>query len=250
MKKKCLLVITLCILLFTFCACSFNDEKTQNYNGYSYEKLKSLSSQYVEEIDQIAEDENYDSIKESGQLSGEQVKAIDNWKQSKKEYGGEDYKFGKFSVTKTGKTLTTDQVIHLEKRDVEFELVYTYSTMKVSSFTFNVVYSLGEKMADAGKNTIVSVSIVFGMLALISVVIYSFKIFAEPNQSKKNVNNANMQDEAKKTQEVKQTMNLKKNELEEKELEEKELVAVIAAAIASYEGRPVSDFIVRSIKRR
>ncbi len=90
-------------------------------------------------------------------------------------------------------------------------------------------------------NTIMGISIVFSMLALISVLIYCFRIIPylterftkkEPQQQK-----------------TEQFIDIRLLVPEPTE-DERQLVAVIAAAIAASEGISTDDFIVRSIRRR
>jgi len=100
--------------------------------------------------------------------------------------------------------------------------------------------TLGEKMANAGLNTLMGMGVVFLVLILISFIIYLFTVFG---------------DLGKKAAE-KKASKIKKNEPEKVEepvveeyVDDTELVAVIAAAIASYEGTSADGVIVRSIRK-
>ena len=92
-------------------------------------------------------------------------------------------------------------------------------------------------------NTVMGISIVFCMLAFISLVIYCFNIipYLKEKLSKKPEVNPNPTPE--------EFMDIRLLVPEPTE-DERELVAVIAAAIAASEEISTDDFIVRSIRRR
>ena len=96
-------------------------------------------------------------------------------------------------------------------------------------------------VGQALMNTVMGISIVFCMLALISVVIYCFRIIPYLTDKFKKQENPNPKPE--------QFMDIRLLVPEPTE-DERELVAVIAAAIAASESISTDDFIVRSIRRR
>ena len=64
------------------------------------------------------------------------------------------------------------------KQDVTFEMVYDSVNMEVTSIGLTPVQTMGQKLAKAGQNTVISMSIVFCVLILISLIIYCFKFIA------------------------------------------------------------------------
>ncbi len=96
-------------------------------------------------------------------------------------------------------------------------------------------------IGQALENTVMGISIVFLMLALISVVIYCFRII--PYLQNKYVKQEST------TPKPEEYMDIRLLVPEPTE-DERELVAVIAAAIAACEEISTDDFIVRSIRRR
>ncbi len=157
-----------------------------------------------------------------------------------------------FEVTKSGNTLTTDMIITFEKNDkktdVTFEMVYDATNMELTGITLNPVESTGAKLAKAGQNTLISLAIVFSVLILISLIIFSFKLFTlfdkKAKQPKKSV-------EKSDDKEVVADASVKSEEVKvENVVDDSELIAVIAAAIAASEGKTINDFVVRSINRR
>ncbi len=123
--------------------------------------------------------------------------------------------------------------------------------MTVKNVAFNIDRTTGEKLSNAGLNTLLGMGTTFTILILISIVIWllSFipKILSGESKKKpeaeKAVDNTIDQIIAKEEQE------------KESKGDEDELIAVIAAAIAAYEseetGQEVSPdtFIVRSLKK-
>ncbi len=98
--------------------------------------------------------------------------------------------------------------------------------------------SFGEKMAQAGMNTLVGIIVVFSVLILLSLIISAFKFIsaAETKLSKKS---------EPAPAPVPQTAAAPAEE----PADDTQLVAVIAAAIAAAEHMSTDDFVVRSITR-
>lgn len=113
-----------------------------------------------------------------------------------------------------------------------------------------VLDTLGERMADAGLNTLVCIVVVFCVLIFISLVISLFKFIpkaeaaaARKKQEKKEAQTIGEEAVSKAVEQI---------EANEEELEladDLELVAVIAAAVAAYSKTPTDGFVVRSIKK-
>jgi hypothetical protein len=70
MKKRLLIFVTMIIMMFSFCACEFQDEKSTNYNGYSYNDLKNQGITILSEVNKIVDQGNLSELEKSGQLSG------------------------------------------------------------------------------------------------------------------------------------------------------------------------------------
>ncbi len=126
------------------------------------------------------------------------------------------------------------------------ELIFTndiYLTM--TSCTFNVDKTMGQLMGRAALNTLIGMGTVFVVLILISFIIYLFKFIPviQAKFSKKDESAAAVQPQAAVPQ-VEAAVEADEDELAGDE----ELAAVIAAAIAAYEGTSADGFRVRSIK--
>lgn len=238
MKKKLLLILSMCLVILGLTACQQTDPKDVDYNGYSYDQLKNVTQNTVATLLEIPENQ-MDMYKESeDELT---ANLVTRWQDAISSDVGDYVGLSDFTITKSGKTLTCEQVIKFENRDVVLTYVYTYYNMEVEDVNVDLVYTLGEKMSKAGMNTLMGMGTVFVVLILISLCISAFKIF--PYLEKKR---------AAKTTEAASDKKEFVQQIEKREQQEdnQELIAVIAAAIATSSGTSTDDFVVRSIKRR
>lgn len=132
-------------------------------------------------------------------------------------------------------------------RDVEMALSYN-EEMQITNIAFNVQYSIGENLKKAGLNTLLGMGTVFIILILISLIISLFGIFPKIEAAKK------AKEEAAKKAEAAVAAPAAAAAVpvveEEDYSDDLELAAVIAAAIAAYEGsEDASGYVVRSIKK-
>ena len=250
MKKKIALFLSVLSIVMMLGACGTQDPTTVDYNGVSYDELykESLSlGTALAEADEAQIQAEIANLSAYGEEAALFVDLCYKWLDAMEVSGGfVNVKENGFTVTKSGKTLTTDLMLEFEDRDVVFQLVYNYHDMELTGVTINPVYSFAEKMAKAGMNTLISISIVFAVLIVISLLISCFKIFPYLEAKKKEKAAA-----ATKAVEADNSVVTQIEQREEQELvDDTELVAVIAAAIAAYEGTSTDGFVVRSIRRR
>lgn len=239
MKKKLALILSLCFILLTLGACG-TDPKDIDYNGLSYNQLQDYSANLISSLTGYSSSD-LDSLLSDSSLDEKTSNMVQKWKETVADIG--DYQgTGEFSVDKSGNTLTTDQILHFEKRDVDFQVVINYTDMSITGYSVEPVYSLGEKMEKAGMNTVISMCVVFAVLILISLIIYAFRIFPYLEKKKQEKSEPSVAKDPVVTQ-------IEQKE-EQQMADDNELVAVIAAAIAASTGTSTSDFVVRSINRR
>ena len=258
MKKKIALFLSVLSVVMMLGACGAADPTTVDYNGVTYDQLyqQSLSlgtalanaseEDIAMELEYLQYLEKNPSQNTTGMDTTLYVELVEKWVAAMEVSGHfVDLAENGFSITKSGKTLTTDLVLVFENRNVIFQLVYNYHNMELTGVTINPVYSFGEKMTKAGMNTLISISIVFTVLIIISLLISCFKIFPYLEAKKKE------KEAALKVAEVKpQAAASVETTVEQATMDDTELVAVIAAAIAAYEGTSTDGFVVRSIRRR
>lgn len=238
MKKKIFLIAVLCLCMLGLTACSKTDPTEVDYNGHSYEELKSQAESDVSTLVALSDEEKAYYL-ESGPETV--VNLITRWDEAVEECG--DFQdFGEFKITKSGKTLTVETTLEMEDRDMILTYVYTYHSMELDDITIDPIYTVGEKMSTALMNTLMGMLIVFSVLIFISLVIYCFNIFPylEKKKAAKNAVVVSQKDAVVAQIETR----------EEQQEDDGELIAVIAAAIAAAEGTTTEGFVVRSIRRR
>ena len=130
-------------------------------------------------------------------------------------------------------------------RTATAELIFSNDIfLTLKSCALNLDQSMGELMAKAAMDTLMGMMTVFAVLILISIIIWAMggiprlqaKLAKKP--------------ESKKEESIDNTI-AQIVEKEENTEDDTELVAVIAAAIAAYEGSQSTDgFVVRSIRKR
>lgn len=243
MKKKLCLIVSLCMLLLGLVACG-EDPKRMDYNGKSYDELKATSENLAQSLPEFTDAQIDEGIAYYEQYGDTIIVGLmKQWKEIKADVG-EFVKLGEMTVEKSGKTLTTAQLMDFKGRDLTLTCVYNYLDMQITSVTLDENYSLGEKMQKAAMNTLMGLGTVFMILILISLVIYGFKVipYLEEKARAKN---------APEPAPVPAVSSAPVVQVEEPQQDDAELIAVIAAAIAASEGTLAADgFVVRSIKRR
>ncbi len=138
-----------------------------------------------------------------------------------------------------------------EKKNAEAEVILSNDMfMKVESVALNPISSMGDLMGKAALNTLIGMGTVFVVLILICLIISCFG-FIPKIQAK--FSNKKVDDKVEKkvsTSAPAPTATPAVAAPEANLADDTELVAVIAAAIAAYEGAASTDgFVVRSIRK-
>ena len=143
-------------------------------------------------------------------------------------------KEGTVIVRVIGSRHDADVVFTMEKSEDQ--------SYKVTGIVTNVEYSMKEKIQQAGLNTLLGMGTTFAVLILLALVIALFgKVVG--GASNRTIRKTVVQQASPKTPVVSE-------EIQEDVTDDTELIAVIAAAIAAYEGRQDTDgFVVRSIRK-
>ena len=238
MKKKLCLIfcIVSCILMMAGCSLSL----TKTNKNFNKKTLETNADSFVTSWFSYDFESAVKSMKEqSTEVDEDTVNQYKESIQLKKKYG------------KQGTKVDTDFTISSDSATV----VETYTTSSGKKLIFSVTYdekgqtsswkveeykSLGDKMAKAGLNTVLSMAIVFAVLIFIAIIIAQFKHIG------------NFQNGAKK-EEVKAEPVVEAAPVVEEEnlVDDLELVAVITAAIAAASEKESADgLVIRSIIRR
>ncbi|MCR5477621.1 MAG: OadG family protein [Lachnospiraceae bacterium] len=171
--------------------------------------------------------------------------AVDNFVSGAEEIGGITSVGDVTKAEISGTDVIVDIQIFGGNRNAEVEVILANDivTPTLKSAALNPQYTMGEKMKKAALNTLIGMGTVFVMLIIIAFIISLFttipKLLSKkkaPTEAEKAIDSAVAQIEAK--------------EVTEAVSDDSELIAVIAAAIAAYEGSTTTDgFVVRSIKK-
>jgi len=144
-------------------------------------------------------------------------------------------KEGMVTVTVKGSKHDADVVFTMEAQDQNYA---------VTGITTNVVYSMSEKIQQAAMNTLLGMGTTFAVLILLALVIALFGKIVGGASNKAAASKAAAQPAAAPA--VAAPAAPETEEL----ADDMELVAVIAAAIAAFEGKQSTDgFVVRSIRK-
>ena len=237
MKKKILLILSMCLIMLGLTACGEDPTKV-DYNGFTYDQLKGSCENTVEILQSMSESEKAACLASNDE---KMVNLINRWEEAQEGVGAY-VELGEFTITKSGKTLTCEQEIIYENRPVILTYVYKAHNMELEDITVDQVQTLGEKMTNAALNTLMGMGVVFAVLILISLIISCFKFLSyfEKGKESKAVP-AEEEPVAPVPPSVEEVLDAQ---------DDLELAAVIAAAIAASTGTSTSDFVVRSIKRR
>jgi sodium pump decarboxylase gamma subunit len=170
------------------------------------------------------------------------INTLEGWKSVKDELG-EFQEITEQAVVEDGDEITITSRTTFANATADIDFVINVSSQSAESMTFTVNYSMADTMKQAGLNTLMGIGIVFCMLVFLSFLISQFKHIAKLEAKLA----------AKKEKEELPKMVSVPEEVEAFEEEEladdTELVAVIAAAIATYENTSTDSFVVRSIKK-
>lgn len=155
-----------------------------------------------------------------------------------------------------GDQIIVDVEIICEKKNATAELIFSNDMFLVlESAALNPDSGMGELMAGALLNTLIGMGTVFSVLILISLIISCFKVIPSLQkraaESKEKRKARKMAKKEGSSPEVKTETPVVQHSVEEESTDDLELAAVIAAAIAAYEGSASTDgYVVRSIRKR
>ena len=239
MKKKISLLLCLIFAVLTLSACG-GDPTKEDYYGVTYSDLQSVAESNASMLAATSTEE-LQMIVASGQLDELSAKMLSGWIVSTEGLGAFQG-LDELVVAKANGTVTVDQYVNFEGRQVVISFVWGYDyaeeELLITDVTVDLVYTLGEKMEKAALNTLMGMGTVFGVLILISLIIYCFRFIGKlENIGKKKETPVVVETAPEVVEEIPLTDDL-------------ELVAVITAAIAASEGTSTDSFVVRSIHRR
>ena len=248
MRKRIVsaLVAILCVFSIVFASpkivqASANQDGDIKVTG-EVEDQESYQS-YMEQLVSAWNEEDFEGVLEESadQLSEEDKKDYEAWAKLQQS-SGEYQSIIEENFTEADGTVTATMLVSYENKKLTFTFSFTGEQVDVDVEEYvEVQVSLGERMKDAGINTILSIAIVFIVLIFIAFIIslmkYIPKLFG-----------------LDKKEEVPVVATVPTTPVVEEEdvTDDTELVAVITAAImASMENEaPEDGLVISSIKRR
>ena len=237
--KKLLLVLGMITCMFGMTACGGTVEEVDNY-GITEADAFAYADGLIATMDQIV------AAGEIEQYESDDVvyAALTNYEKALPDMGDYQSVTDHEIIYDDGILMNVTVQGSLRPANVEIMLDEDLALISIST---NVTYTFGEVMTKAALNTLMGMGTVFAVLILIIFLISAFafipKIQAAFSGKK----------EEKNVTETKVVQQIVKNEevAYEDVTDDAELVAVIAAAIAAYEGSgSASGYVVRSLKRR
>lgn len=250
MKKKISLLI--CMLMTVLCFTGCASEKAElKYDEVMVEQITDFLISYCTSTDEatIEQWKNLSEFQMEYQLmqaglpfTPESFKgALESWEAGEKDCG-QYVGHGDYSYEVSGSELKVTTKAEFSERDA---LTFIFDDqLLMSSMTVDAEYTTGEILQKAGLNTLLGMGTVFAVLIFICLIISLFRFIPALERAFKK------QPKSEVTiipAPVKESVS---DVVSEDVTDDTELVAVIAAAIAAYEGTTTDGFVVRSIRRR
>ncbi len=242
-KKRVVMVLCMVACLFSLSACSKAEEEVSSLDPMISEGLQQQTVALLEQITSIPA-EQMTMVIHSNREAGSEALAV-----GLEGYVGLMDELGAYVSAGTGSVKETDDGYEVsvnavfEQRACEFVIGLDEEMVNIMSMSFNPEYTLGENMTKAGLNTLLGMGTVFIVLIFISLLIGCFKYINVFEQKMKNKG-------AKAAPAAPAPAPAAAAPVAEENLvDDLELVAVIAAAIAAYEGTSADGLVVRSIRR-
>ena len=236
--KKLLLVLGMITCMFGMTACGAAVEEVDNY-GITEAQAFEYAEGLIVTMDEVVAAGQVEQYKSDNVI----YTALTNYEKALPDMGDYQSVIDQEIVYDDGILMNITVQGSLRPAVVE---IMMDEELNLTSISTNVTYSFGEVMTKAALNTLMGMGTVFAVLILIIFLISSFALIPKIQEM------FSGKKEEKKVATDKVVEQIIKNEevAYEEVTDDTELVAVIAAAIAAYEGGSASDYVVRSLKRR
>lgn len=234
--KRVWLVLCMVVCLFSLAACGRAADTSDLMSTEQISSLEQLASGTLEQFSGLTVNQMAESKAQAERVKDEILfSGLESWEGIKDDLGAL-VSVDSVEVSKESNGYLMNVKATFELRKLEFTMGVNSDVTAYTVMTFNPVYTLGEKMEQAGLNTLMGMGTVFLVLIFISLIIGCFKFINEYE----NRRNSEWDDEDDEDYE---------SDHDDQLLDDLELVAVITAAIAASTGSSTDDLVVRSIKR-
>lgn len=212
----------------------------QSLATYAVESIKLVTGMSEADIDSIINPPSILSVPQPSVVS-----SVQSWLDAREDLGAY-VQAKKHNISVTDDSITIESVCDFEKAEGLVTLTLDRATLTMSSMTFaENDKSLGKTLEEAALNTVMGIGIVFLTLLFLSFLIGQFKHISKLEQALAKKNAPAAQTPAAAPAAAAPAAPAEAEETQD----DSELVAVIAAAVAAYEGTSADGFVVRSIKR-
>ncbi len=217
------------------CLAACGQEETAASGPISTEQAVQIGTTIVDQMNMIV---SQGAIEQYGGGDPVLVNGFQGWESALKDIGTYEGVDGASVAFDEGEVIITVNVLG-SSHNAEVEIILDDALSTYIGITTNVEYSLGEIMFKALMNTVIGMGTVFAVLILISLIISCFTLISKFESKQKK------EEPAPAAAPVVEQIAAK-----EELSDDTELVAVIAAAVAAYEGAASTDgFVVRSIRK-
>lgn len=237
--KKLLLVLGMITCMFGLTACGGTVEEVDNY-GITEADAFAYADGLIETMDQIVTAGQIEQYESDDVIYA----ALTNYEKALPDMGDYQSVTDHEIIYDDGILMNVTVQGSLRPANVEIMLDEELALVSIST---NVTYTFSEVMTKAALNTLMGMGTVFAVLILIIVLISSFALIPKIQAAFSGKKEEKTVAETKVVQQI-----IEKEETAYEDVtDDAELVAVIAAAIAAYEGSgSASGYVVRSLKRR
>lgn len=217
------------------CLAACGQEETAASGPISTEQAVQIGTTIVEQMNMIV---SQGAIEQYAGDDPVLISGFEGWESALKDIGTYEGVDGASVAFDDGEVIIRVNVLG-SSHNAEVEIILDDALATYIGITTNVDYSMGEIMFKALMNTVIGMGTVFAVLILISLIISCFTLISKFESKQKKEEPAPVAAPV-----VEQTVP------QEELSDDTELVAVIAAAVAAYEGAASTDgFVVRSIRK-
>lgn len=250
--KKLWIVLCMVVCLFALSGCSKADDSADEIDAQVVSAMEQYADYYLNLFTSLSKDEVVAEINACEKNKNyTMMSAFQSWESVMDDMG--DYIAHNPAVVETtddGYIARVDAVFN--QRDMEFSIMINEDGTEILGISFAPEYTMGEKMAKAGMNTLMGMGVVFAVLIFIAWVISLFK-YISVFENKMKAKNAPAPKAAPAPAAAPAPVAAPVVE-EVEYVDDTELIAVITAAIAASEGKTAAEalnngLVVRSIKR-
>lgn len=238
--KKLLLVLGMITCMLGLTACGGAVEEVDNY-GITEEQAFQYAEGLIDTMNQIVLTGQKEQYKSDSVIFA----ALENYERALPDMGDYQSVTDHEIVYDDGILMNITVQGSLRPANVEIMLDEELTLISIAT---NVTYTFGETMTKAALNTLMGMGTVFAVLILIIILISAFALIPKIQEAF-----SGKKEEKKDTTSkvVEQIIQNEETAYSEDLTDDAELVAVIAAAIAAYEGSSsAGGYVVRSLKRR